>query len=120
MSMGTRRHRQRQEDLWITHNELAQGPAHPFYQRLNELLDSEKFDESGAKQCAAFYAADNNRPSPTPGIYFRLLLLGYFEGIGSERGSPGGRRTRWGCGGFWGSGWMRARRITRPSLGRVG
>ena len=86
MSMGTRRHRQRQEDLWITHNELAQGPAHPFYQRLNELLDSEKFDEFVEKECAAFYAANNGRPSLTPGIYFRLLLLGYFEGIDSERG----------------------------------
>jgi len=86
MSMGTRQHRQRQEDLWITHNELAQGPAHPFYQRLNELLDSEKFDEFAEKECAAFYATNNGRPSLTPGIYFRLLLLGYFEGIDSERG----------------------------------
>jgi transposase len=86
MSMGTRQHRQRQEDLWITHNELAQGPAHPFYQRLNELLDSEKFDEFVENECAPFYAANNGRPSLTPGVYFRLLLLGYFEGIDSERG----------------------------------
>jgi transposase len=86
MSMGTRRHRQRQNDLWITHNELAQAPAHPFYQRLSELLDSEKFDEFVEKECAAFYAPNNGRPSLTPGIYFRLLLLGYFEGIDSERG----------------------------------
>ena len=86
MSMGTRQHRQRQEDLWITHNELVQAPAHPFYQRLNELLDSEKFDEFVEKECAAFYADNNGRPSLAPGIYFRLLLLGYFEGIDSERG----------------------------------
>jgi len=86
MSMGTRQHRQRQEDLWITHDKLAQGPAHPFYQRLNELLDSEKFDEFVEKECAGFYADNNGRPSLTPGIYFRLLLLGYFEGIDSERG----------------------------------
>jgi transposase len=86
MSMGTRQHRQRQEDLWITHNELVQAPAHPFYQRLNELLDSEKFDEFVEKECAGFYADNNGRPSLTPGIYFRLLLLGYFEGIDSERG----------------------------------
>jgi transposase len=86
MSMGTRQHRQRQEDLWITHNELAQGPAHPFYQRLNELLDREKFDEFAEKECAGFYANNNGRPSLAPGIYFRLLLLGYFEGIDSERG----------------------------------
>src|ERR1035437_7583609 len=86
MSMGTRQHHQRQEDLWITHNELAQGPAHPFYQRLNELLDSEKFDEFVEKECVVFYAANNGRPSLAPGMYFRLLLLGYFEGIDSERG----------------------------------
>jgi len=86
MSMGTRQHRQRQEDLWITHNELAQAPAHPFYQRLNELLDSEGFDRFVEKECARFYAVHNGRPSLAPGIYFRLLLLGYFEGIDSERG----------------------------------
>jgi transposase len=86
MSMGTRQHRQRQEDLWITHNELAQGPAHPFYQRLNELLDGEKFDAFVEKECAGYYASNNGRPSLAPGIYFRLLLLGYFEGIDSERG----------------------------------
>jgi transposase len=86
MSMGTRQHRQRQEDLWVSHNELAQGPAHPFYQRLNELLDGEKFDEFAEKECARFYANNNGRPSLAPGIYFRLLLLGYFEGIDSERG----------------------------------
>jgi transposase len=86
MSMGTRQHRQRQEDLWITHQDLAQAPAHPFYQRLNELLDGEKFDEFVEKECAGFYADNNGRPSVAPGIYFRLLLVGYFEGIDSERG----------------------------------
>jgi len=86
MSMGTRQNRQRQEDLWITHNELAQAPAHPFYQRLNELLDSEGFDQFVEEECARFYAVNNGRPSLAPGIYFRLQLLGYFEGIDSERG----------------------------------
>ena len=86
MSMGTRQHRQRQEDLWISHNELPQGPAHPFYQRLSELLEGEKFDEFAEKACAKFYASHNGRPSLAPGIYFRLLLLGYFEGMDSERG----------------------------------
>src|SRR4051795_7974950 len=86
MSMGTRRHRQRQEDLWITHSELATAPGHPFYQRLNELLDKEKFDEFVENECARFYADNNGRPSLTPGTYFRLLLIGYFEGIDSERG----------------------------------
>src|SRR4051795_11950346 len=86
MSMGTRRHRQRQEDLWITHSELATAPGHPFYQRLNELLDKEKFDEFVENECARFYCSGNGRPSLPPGTYFRLLLIGYFEGIDSERG----------------------------------
>src|SRR5450432_763939 len=86
MGMGTRRARQRQEQLWITHTELVSGPGHPFYKRLNQLLDSEKFDEFCEAECAPFYADSNGRPSLTPGTYFRLLLVGYFEGIDSERG----------------------------------
>src|SRR6201998_4048871 len=86
MGMGTRRRRQRQERLWISHNELAKGPGHPFYSRVNELLESKQFDEFAEKECARFYAENNGRPSVTPGIYFRLLLVGYFEGIDSERG----------------------------------
>ena len=86
MSMGTRKHRQRQEDLWITHAELATAPSHPFYERLNALLQSERFDEFAEQECAKFYAVNNGRPSLAPGIYFRLLLVGYFEGIDSERG----------------------------------
>src|SRR6266852_6249062 len=86
MAMGTRRRRQRQERLWISHNELAKGPGHPFYQRVNELLEEGKFDAFAERECAKFYAANNGRPSLVPGIYFRLLLIGYFEGVDSERG----------------------------------
>jgi Transposase domain (DUF772) len=86
MGMGTRRRRQRQEKMWIAQQELAKGPAHPFYQRVNELLEEKKFDEFAEKDCAKFYAEKMGRPSLAPGIYFRLLLVGYFEGIDSERG----------------------------------
>jgi transposase len=86
MAMGTRRQREKQEDLWIAHTELAAAPGHPFYQRLNELLEAEGFDEFVESRCAKFYAARSGRPSLTPGIYFRSLLIGYFEGIGAERG----------------------------------
>ncbi|HYL14825.1 MAG TPA: hypothetical protein VEV41_17415 [Terriglobales bacterium] len=86
MAMGTRKQREKQDDIWIAHTELASAPGHPFYQRLNELLEAEKFDEFVEGRCAKFYAAKYGRPSPTPGIYFRSLLVGYFEGIGSERG----------------------------------
>jgi transposase len=72
--------------LWISHDELAKGPGHPFYKRVDELLEMKQFDEFAEKECARFYAENNGRPSVTPGIYFRLLLVGYFEGIDSERG----------------------------------
>src|SRR6202167_5841114 len=86
MAMGTRKQREKQEDIWIAHTQLRSAPGHPFYQRLNELLEAEKFDEFVERRCAKFYAAKYGRPSLTPGIYFRSLLLGYFEGIDSERG----------------------------------
>src|SRR2546427_7984136 len=60
MSMGTRRQRQRQEPLWITHTDLARAPGHPFYKRLNQLLDEGKFDEFAEKGCAKFYAENND------------------------------------------------------------
>jgi transposase len=86
MAMGTRKQRDRQEDIWIPHTELAKAPSHPFYQRLNEVLESEQFDKFVEGRCAKFYAKKYGRPSLTPGIYFRSLLIGYFEGIDSERG----------------------------------
>ena len=84
--MGTRKQREKQEGIWIAHQQLASAPGHPFYQRLNELLEAEKFDEFVEGRCAKFYAAKYGRPSLTPGIYFRSLLIGYFEGIAAERG----------------------------------
>jgi transposase len=86
MAMGTREKRVEQEDLWVAHTELAVAPGHPFYQRLNELLEAARFDKFVEGRCAKFYAAKYGRPSLTPGIYFRALLIGYFEGIDSERG----------------------------------
>jgi transposase len=86
MGMGTRRRRQRQQQMWVAQQEIAKGPAHPFYARVNELLEEKKFDEFAERECAKFYADNIGRPSLAPGIYFRLLLVGYFEGIDSERG----------------------------------
>src|ERR1022692_4908573 len=86
MAMGTRKQREKQEGIWIAHTDLASAPGHPFYQRLNELLEAEGFDGFVEGRCAKFYAAKYGRPSLTPGIYFRSLLIGYFEGIGAERG----------------------------------
>ena len=82
--MGTRR--EHQEELWIPTCSLARPAGHPFYQRLNQLLAERDFDRFVEGQCQRFYAAVRGRPGLAPGIYFRLLLVGYFEGIDSERG----------------------------------
>ncbi len=84
--MGNRRQRRRQEAIWIAHHALARGPSHPFYERLNRLLEENHFDGFVEGLCQRFYAEKQGRPSLAPGIYFRLLLIGYFEGIDSERG----------------------------------
>ena len=84
--MGTRKDRERQEDLWVAYADMAVGPGHPFYVRLNEVLDGEGFDAVVEKLCASFYAEKMGRPGLTPGIYFRSLMIGFFEGIESERG----------------------------------
>src|SRR6516225_12203456 len=81
-----RRAQQRQEPIWIAHTELPQTVAHPFYERLDQVLEERGFDAFVEQQCASFYAERMGRPSLTPGRYFRLLLMGYFEGIDSERG----------------------------------
>ena len=84
--MGTRKDQEQQEDLWVPHGALPQGASHPFYQRLNQLLEESRFDEFVEGRCQRFYAEKRGRPSLAPGMYFRLLLIGYFEGIDSERG----------------------------------
>jgi transposase len=86
MAMGRRKDRARTPGLWIATNALPPTGGHPFYQRLNRVLDAHAFDEFVEAQCAPFYADTRGRPSLTPGTYFRLLLIGYFEGIDSERG----------------------------------
>lgn len=86
MAMGRRRRRVRQEQLWTATAELPVSAGHPFYERLNRLLDQKSFDEFVEEVCAHFYAEKKGRPGLAPGIYFRLLMVGYFEGIDSERG----------------------------------
>ena len=86
MAMGRRAKQRRQETLWIAHTELPRTVAHPFYEQLNRLLEERGFDDFVEGQCARFYAERMGRPSLVPGRYFRLLLIGYFEGIDGERG----------------------------------
>ena len=83
--MGTRKKRERQESLWYG-SELPTAPGHPFYSRLNEVLEKADFDRFCEKSCAGFYHAKLGRPSLAPGLYFRIMMIGFFEGIDSERG----------------------------------
>ena len=70
MVMGTRKGRERQEDLWVAYTDMAVGPGHPFYVRLNEVLDGEGFDSFVEALCAKFYAEKMGRPGLTPGDLF--------------------------------------------------
>ena len=83
--MGKRRRRARQPSMWVASTDLPRSAGHPFYQRLNRVFDEAGFDAFVEEQCATFYADGVGRPSLAPGRYFRMLLLGYFEGLDSER-----------------------------------
>ena len=83
--MGTRKKRERQEPLWYG-SELPGAPGHPFYNRLNEVLDQVGFDRFCEDACVGFYHAKLGRPSLAPGLYFRIMMIGFFEGLDSERG----------------------------------
>src|ERR1700688_3767719 len=85
MAMGTRKKRERQEALWDG-SERPVAPGHPFYCRLNEVLEKADFDRFCEKSCAGFYHARLGRPSLAPGLYFRIMMIGFFEGLDSERG----------------------------------
>jgi transposase len=85
MAMGKKK-RKRQQSMWVLTSELPGSPGHPFYARLNATLEAERFDEYVESRCRRFYADGVGRPGLAPGRYFRLLLLGYFEGLDSERG----------------------------------
>ena len=72
--------------MWVAAVDLPVSPGHPFYTRLNAILDEAGFDRFAEAECTAFYAPVMGRPGLPPGRYFRMLLIGYFEGIDSERG----------------------------------
>lgn len=86
MAMGRRKNRERTRELSVATDALPRTGGHPFYSRLNRELDAHGFEAFVEAQCAPFYAATVGRPSLLPGTYFRLLFIGYFEGIDSERG----------------------------------
>ena len=63
---------------------LPRSPGHPFYERLNQVLGKAGFDAFVEGRCKRIYAAGIGWPSLRPGRYFRMLLVGYFEGLNSE------------------------------------
>src|SRR6266700_319901 len=83
MAMGTKE--EKQEPLFYACEQTV-APGHPFYQKLNAVLCDAKFDAFCEEECGRFYHTKLGRPSMPPGVYFRLLLIGFFEGIASERG----------------------------------
>ncbi len=87
MALG-RRKDERQEELFVPHDRLPRSEGHVFYRQLNRLLAEAEFDRFVEELCAPHYQRSGTpgRPSIPPGVYFRMLLVGYFEGIGSQRG----------------------------------
>ena len=84
MSMS-KRQESKQQEMWVPTHTLPESPSHPFYTRLNRLLGEHGFDSFVEELCAPYYANSLGRPSIAPGVYFRMLMIGYFEGLGSER-----------------------------------
>jgi len=83
MALGRRK--RDQQDLWVATCDLPKSPGHPFYVKLNRLLDEAKFDEFVEGLCRPHYANGRGRPSVPPGVYFRMLFIGFFEGLDSQR-----------------------------------
>lgn len=84
MAMGRRK--AKQQGLWMSAEEVVKPAAHPYYGKLNEILKQQDFDRKVEHLCQRYYHETLGRPSLTPGVYFRILLLGYLEGIDGERG----------------------------------
>jgi len=76
----------KQQGLWVSAEEMPRTAAHPYYGKVNEVLSEGGFDRKVEQLCRRYYKPTMGRPSLAPGVYFRMLLVGYMEGIDSERG----------------------------------
>ena len=90
MALGKRQ--DEQQEMWVATTSLPKSEGHVFYRKLNEVLAEANFDRTVERMCQPYYHTHRGRPSIPPGVYFRMLLVGYFEGIGSQRG------IAWRCG----------------------
>jgi transposase len=92
MTMALGKHREEQQEMWVATTSLPKSVGHVFYRKLNRLLAEADFDHTVEEMCEPYYHTHLGRPSIPPGVYFRMLLVGYYEGIGSQRG------IAWRCG----------------------
>jgi transposase len=83
--MGMGRHGGTQPEMWVAATELPRSPGHTFYDKLNQLLAEAAFDRRCEAMCAPYYAEGTGRPGIPPGVYFRMLFVGYFEGLSAQR-----------------------------------
>src|SRR3990170_2600125 len=83
MALGKRK--REEQESWVATSDLPTSPGHPFYQKLNQLLAESGFDDYVEKRSAPYYAEAVGRPGIPPGVYFRMLFVGYFEGLDSQR-----------------------------------
>jgi len=90
MALGKRK--DEQQEMWVSTTSLPKSQGHVFYRKLNEVLAAAEFDRTVESICRPYYHDYIGRPGIPPGVYFRMLLVGYFEGIGSQRG------IAWRCG----------------------
>src|SRR5882762_7327840 len=85
ISMALGKRKPKQDELFIATANLVTGPGHPFYSKVNEVLAEAGFDDFAERLCAEYYK-EGGRPGIPPGVYFRMLFVGYFEGLSSQRG----------------------------------
>jgi len=90
MALGKRK--DEQQEMWVATTDLPKSQGHVFYRKLNQVLAEAAFDKTAENLCQPYYDDHLGRPGIPPGVYFRMLLVGYFEGIGSQRG------IAWRCG----------------------
>src|ERR1035437_1064613 len=86
MTMAVGKRSDEQQEMWVATTSLPKSQGHVFYRKLNQLLAETGFDRTVEELCRPYYHRRIGRPSIPPGVYFRMLLVGYFEGIGSQRG----------------------------------
>ena len=102
MAMGKRQ--AKQQGLWVSTSEIPKAASHPFYAKVNEVLEQRKLDRRLEHLCRRFNKPVWGRPSMAPGVYFRLLLIGFFEGDRFRaRKSRGAWRTLYRCASLWAS-----------------